>query len=98
MTRHLTFPKENDGVYGTGQSEMKTQADRCPIILKRMDFGTPFYKLVHRYHIKTGYGGNMYMYICEYVWQGGVGAGGAGGGGVGDEKRAAQVERIAERT
>ena len=30
----------------------------------------------------------------------GVGAGGAGGGGggVGDEKRAAQVERIAERT
>ena len=29
---------------------------------------------------------------------GGVRAGGAGGGGVGDEKRAAQVERIAERT
>ena len=28
----------------------------------------------------------------------GVGAGGAGGEGVGDEKRAAQVERIAERT
>ena len=28
----------------------------------------------------------------------GWGAGGAGGGGVGDEKRAAQVERIAERT
>ena len=40
----------------------------------------------------------MYMYICEYVWQGVGGAGGAGGGGVGDEKRAAQVERIAERT
>ena len=40
----------------------------------------------------------MYMYICEHVWQGGVGAGGAGGRGVGDEKRAAQVERIAERT
>ena len=55
-------------------------------------------KLVHKYHIKTGYGGNMYMYICEYVWQGGVGARGAGGGGVGDKKRAAQVERIAERT
>ena len=27
---------------------------------------------------------------------GGGGAGGAGGGGVGDEKRAAQVERIAD--
>ena len=30
--------------------------------------------------------------------RGGGGAGGAGGEGVGDKKRAAQVERIAERT
>ena len=80
MTRHLTFRKENDGVYGTGQSAMKTQADPCPIILKRMDFGTPFHKLVHKYHIKTGYGGNMYMYISEYVWQGEAGGGGGGRG------------------
>ena len=59
-----------------------------------MDLGTPFHKLVHKYHIKTGYGGSMYMYICVDVWQGG----GGGGQGRGDEKRAAQVERIAERT
>ena len=36
----------------------------------------------------------VYLRICM---AGGQGAG-AGGGGVGDEKRAAQVERIAERT
>ena len=79
MTRHLTFRKENDGVYGTGQSAMKTQADPCPIILYRRDLGTPFHKLVHKYHIKTGYGGRMYMYICVDV----DGAGGGGGGGRG---------------
>ena len=73
MTRHLTFRKENDGVYGTGQSAMKTQADPCPIILYRMDLGTPFHKLIH--------GGNMFMYICVVVCRGRGGEGGAGGGG-----------------
>ena len=91
MTRHLTFRKENDGVYGTGQSAMKTQADPYPIILYRLDLGTPFHKLVHKCHIKTGYGGSMY--ICVDIWHR-VGQ----GRGRGDEKRAAQVKRIAERT
>ena len=81
MTRHLTFRKENDGVYGAGQSAIKTQADPCPIILYRMDLGTPFHKLFHKYHIKTGYGGSMYMYNCVDVWQGGGGGGGRGLGG-----------------
>ena len=49
----------------------------------RMDLGTPFHKLVRKYHIKTGYGGSMYMYICIDVWQWGGEAEGGGGGGVG---------------
>ena len=39
----------------------------------------------------------VYVYLRICMAGGGV-AGGAGGEGVGDEKRAAQVERIAERT
>ena len=39
-----------------------------------------------------------YVYVYLRICMAGGGAGGAGGGGVGDEKRAAQVERIAERT
>ena len=65
MTRHLTFRKKSDGVYGTGQSAMKTQADPCPIILYRMDLGSPFHKLVHKYHIKTGYGGTAE--VCIFI-------------------------------
>ena len=56
MTRHLTFRKDNDGVYGIGQSVMKTQTDPCSRLLNRMYLGILFHELVHNYHIKTGYG------------------------------------------
>ena len=81
MIRHLTFRKGNDGVYGTGQSAVNTQADPCPRLKYIMYTDTPF----HNYYIRIGYDEKWdgSICICMYVEMDGGGEGLVGGDSTG---------------